>query len=130
MAETPHRLKEAVSDLDREQLDTSYRPDGWTLQQVVHHLPHSQLYGYLRFKRALTEERPIISPFDPDKWNHLPNSRLEIHVSIDFLKALHQRWTRLLQSLRSEEFRKGYLHPEWGFLTLEDAHRFKIIFHQ
>ncbi|GGA54914.1 putative metal-dependent hydrolase [Kroppenstedtia guangzhouensis] len=123
LAETPQRLKDAVSDLDREQLDTPYRPGGWTLRQVVHHLPDSHLYGYLRFKRALTEERPTVSPFDQDRWSHLPDSKLNIDVSIDFLDALHQRWVGLLHSMRSEQFQKGYRHPEWGFLTLETSLR-------
>lgn len=123
LTEVPNRLSQAVSGLEQEQLDTPYRPGGWTIRQVIHHLPDSHLNGYLQFKRALTEDRPTVACCDVDGWAKLPDTDLPVEISIHFLDSLHQRWAGLLHSMRMEQFQKEYHHPEAGFLTLETALR-------
>ncbi|PTX55127.1 DinB family protein [Melghirimyces profundicolus] len=124
LSETPNRLRDAVSGLTPEQLNTPYRPGGWTVRQVVHHLPDSHLNGYLRFKLALTENRPTIQPYNQDRWAKLSDTAdIPVEVSVQFLDTLHQRWVGLLQTMRPEQFQKGYVHPDEGFLSLEKALR-------
>jgi len=124
LAETPHRLREAVSHLTKEQLDTPYRPKGWSIRQVVHHLSDSHLNGYLRFKMALTDERPRIIAYDQDRWAQLPDAQdMPVEPSLHFLDALHQRWVGLLETMRPEQFQKGYVHPEDGFVSLDNSLR-------
>ncbi|MCK6256312.1 bacillithiol transferase BstA [Fictibacillus sp. KIGAM418] len=114
----PNQLKEAVNDLTEEQLDTPYRPGGWTVRQVVHHLPDSHLNSYTRFKLALTEENPVIRPYKEDQWAELPDSILPIAVSIQLLEALHERWIVLLKSLTTADLEKTFTHPDSGVVTL------------
>ncbi|SFE77354.1 DinB superfamily protein [Bacillus sp. OV194] len=114
----PNQLKEAVNDLTEEQLDTPYRPGGWTVRQVVHHLPDSHLNSYTRFKLALTEENPVIRPYMENQWAELPDSKLPIAVSIQLLEALHERWIVLLKSLTTAELEKTFTHPDSGVVTL------------
>ncbi len=114
----PNQLKEAVNDLTEEQLDTPYRPGGWTVRQVVHHLPDSHLNSYTRFKLALTEENPVIRPYKEDQWAELPDSKLPIAVSIQLLEALHERWIVLLKSLTTADLEKTFTHPDSGVVTL------------
>lgn len=118
IAIAPEQLKEAVRDLTDEQLDTPYRPGGWTIRQVVHHLPDSHLNSYTRFKLALTEENPVIRPYHEDRWAALPDSNLPVEVSIQLLEALHARWTALLNSLTPADFKKTFTHPDSGVVTL------------
>ena len=109
---TPAALREAVRGLDAEQLDTPYRPDGWTVRQVVHHLPDSHLNAYVRMKLALTEDAPTIRPYDQEAWAALPDSAGPIKDSLDLFDALHHRWVRLLTSLPDEAWSRTYFHPE------------------
>jgi uncharacterized damage-inducible protein DinB len=119
IAEAPSRLREAVSGLSEEQLDTEYRPGGWTVRQVVHHLPDSHLNRYVRFKLALTEEEPTIRPYDEDRWARLEDTRLTPPaISLDLLEALHERWVVLLRSLSTEDFRRTFRHPDLGRVSL------------
>ena len=119
IAETPLRLREAVRGLSTEQLDTPYRPEGWTVRQVVHHVPDSHLNSYMRFKLALTEEEPIIKPYDEDRWAHLEDSRITpLETSLALLDALHERWVLLLRSLAPADFRRSFRHPELGLVSL------------
>lgn len=119
IAETPSRLRAAIRAFSDEQLDTPYRPGGWTVRQVVHHVPDSHLNSYIRFKLALTEEEPIIRPYDEDRWARLEDSRLTPpEVSLGLLDALHERWVILLRSLAPEDFRRTFRHPELGLVSL------------
>jgi len=113
LAETPARLRAAVAGLTPEQLDTPYRPGGWTLRQVAHHLADSHMNAYVRFRLALTEDCPTIKPFDQDRWAELADARLmPVEVSATLLEALHARWVTLLRSLGPEDFQRTYHHPQ------------------
>jgi uncharacterized damage-inducible protein DinB len=119
IAEAPLRLREAVRGLSDEQLDTEYRPGGWTVRQVVHHLPDSHLNSYVRFKLALTEEEPAIKPYDEDGWARLEDTRITPPAtSLDLLEALHARWVVLLRSLSPEDFQRTFRHPDLGKVSL------------
>ncbi len=117
--ETPSRLREAVRGLTDEQLDTPYRPGGWTVRQVVHHVPDSHLNSYVRFKLALTEDEPTIKPYDEAAWADLNDSRsTPIDVSLGLLESLHSRWVVLLRSLGDGDLERRFLHPELGAVSL------------
>ena len=120
IAETPGALRAAVAGLSRDQLETRYRPGGWTVKQVVHHVPDSHMNAYTRFKLALTEDEPTIKTYEEAEWAELPDSqKVPIEVSLDLLDALHVRWVTLLRSMEPADFRRGLRHPEHGrVLTL------------
>lgn len=108
----PSLLERAVENLDRPQLDTPYRPDGWTVQQLVHHVADSHLNAYMRFKLALTEDDPTIRPYDEKRWAELPDTHnTPVNISLTLLHALHARWAELLSNLSEEDWRKTYYHP-------------------
>jgi uncharacterized damage-inducible protein DinB len=107
-------LRSAVKGLNDAQLDTPYREGGWTVRQVVHHIPDSHLNCYVRFKLALTEDWPTIKPYDEAAWAKLPDNNQPIEVSLELTAALHERWVALLESMGEEDFRKGLIHPERG----------------
>ncbi len=117
--EAPAKLRAAVQELSEQQLDTPYREGGWTVRQVVHHLPDSHLNSYVRFKLALTETEPTIKPYYEDRWAGLPDSKMPIQVSLTLLDSLHQRWVNLLRSFKSEDWKKTLRHPELGVMTLD-----------
>ena len=120
IAATPERLREAVAGLDDSQLDTPYRPGGWTVRQVVHHLPDSHLNSYVRFKLALTEDTPTIRPYDEKRWAELSDAEEPIEVSLRLLETLHARWVSLLRFLSPEDYARAFLHPEFARkITLE-----------
>ena len=120
IAETPDHLGAAISGLSAEQLDTAYREGGWTVRQVVHHLPDSHMNAYVRFKLALTEREPIVKPYDEALWAELADSRLTgVEVSLALLDALHQRWVILLKAMRPEDFARRINHPELGVISLD-----------
>src|SRR6476646_10669932 len=121
IAETPSALRSALAGLSRDQLETPYRPGGWTVKQVVHHVPDSHMNAYTRFKLALTEDEPTIKPYDEAAWAELADSRrVPIEVSLDLLDALHMRWVALLRSMDAADFNRGLRHPEQGrVLTLK-----------
>lgn len=119
IAEMPASLREAVAGLSAAQLDTPYREGGWTVRQVVHHVPDSHLNSYVRFKLALTEEAPTIKPYDEQAWARLGDSRdTPVEVSLRLLEALHQRWVVLLRGLKEEDWQRSFVHPESGPTTL------------
>ena len=119
IAETPGALRSAVAGMSRDQVETRYRPGGWTVKQVVHHLPDSHLNAYTRFKLALTEDEPAIKAYDEAKWAELPDSqRVPIEVSLDLLESLHLRWVVLLRGIDGADFQRGLRHPERGLMTL------------
>jgi hypothetical protein len=116
----PLKLKKAVSGLSDEQLDTPYRHDGWTIRQVIHHIPDSHLNAYVRMKLALTEKEPLIKTYEEKEWAKLHDYyQTPISVSIDLLEALHKRWVILLNSLNEKEFHKKFKHPEWGLVSVD-----------
>jgi uncharacterized damage-inducible protein DinB len=118
----PQKLSDAVKGLNADQLQTPYRPDGWTVQQVVHHIADSHLNACIRFKLALTEDKPLIKPYDEKLWAELPDTKLvDTSVSLDLIKALHKRWTTLLRQLSEKELNKEFLHPESGMKNLKET---------
>ena len=120
IAETPERLRAAVTGLSEQQLDTPYRPGGWTVRQVVHHVPDSHLHSYSRFKYALTEDEPTIKPYPEDRWAELPDGRTgPVEVSLRLLECLHSRWVALLRSLNEREWARTFRHPELGLVRLD-----------
>jgi hypothetical protein len=120
VAALPKELRAVVSGLSPEQLDTPYRPGGWTVRQVVHHLPDSHMNGYVRFKLAVTEVEPRIKTYDEAAWAELADAQGEdLESSLLLLGALHRRWTHFLRSLNEEQFERTVMHPELGRITLE-----------
>ncbi len=120
--DAPARLREAVAGLSEAQLATPYRPGGWTVRQVAHHLPDSHLNAYARFRLALTEEQPTIKPYDEASWAELVDARTgPVEVSLQLFTALHARWVALLESLQPEQWKRAYRHPEMGEVSLEKA---------
>ena len=119
----PAAIRRAVEGLSEAQLDTSYREGGWTVRQVVHHVPDSHLNAYTRFRLALTEPTPTIRPYQEHRWAELPDARsAPIEPSLALLEALHRRWALLLRSLDPAEWELRYLHPEHGReWTLDEA---------
>ena len=120
IAEAPAKLRAAVAGLSEVQLDTPYRPGGWTVRQVVHHVPDSHMNAYVRFKLALTEDEPTIKPYEQQLWAELSDTKeTPIEISLAMLDALHDRWVRLLRSLRSRDWQRTFRHPELGIVSLE-----------
>ncbi len=120
IASTPANLRAAVQGLSAAQLDTPYRDGGWTVRQVVHHLPDSHLNSYVRFKLALTEDEPTIKPYAEDRWAELADTAATpVEVSLTMLDALHDRWVRLLRSLNADDWKRTFRHPDLGAMTLE-----------
>jgi len=110
----PTRLEAAGVGLQDRELDTPYRPEGWTIRQVVHHLADSHMNSYIRFKLALTEENPVIKPYFEDRWAELPDSAGPVVHSLSLIHALHRKWVRLLWSLKEEQLTRTFHHPEAG----------------
>jgi hypothetical protein len=120
IAEAPSRLRAVVNGLSAQQLDTPYRPEGWTVRQVVHHLPDSHLNAYVRFKLALTEDEPTVRTYKQDCWAELADSRgPDVETSLALLECLHRRWATLLTSLDPADFSRAFRHPELGLVTLD-----------
>jgi len=113
IAEAPAQLRSAVHRLTEAQFDTPYREGGWTVRQVVHHLPDSHLNAYVRFKLALTEHNPTIRPYEEARWAELPDTTgTPIGVSLMLLEALHRRWVVLLRAMQEQEWSRTFFHPE------------------
>ncbi|MGO9084451.1 MAG: YfiT family bacillithiol transferase [Candidatus Sulfotelmatobacter sp.] len=120
IAQAPADLRSAVKGLSDEQLDTPYRLGGWTVRQVVHHVPDSHMNAFIRFKLALTEDEPTIKPYAEDRWAQLDDvAATPIDTSLCLLECLHQRWMKLLRSLTAEQWTRTFRHPELGVMTLE-----------
>jgi uncharacterized damage-inducible protein DinB len=120
IAQTPANLRAAVRGLEESQLETPYRSGGWTVRQVVHHVPDSHMNAYVRFKLALTEDDPTIKPYAEDRWADLSDTKATpVEVSMTLLDSLHDRWVRLLRSLTSDDWKRTFRHPELGSMTLE-----------
>jgi uncharacterized damage-inducible protein DinB len=120
IAAVPARMRDAVSGLTPAQLHTAYREGGWTLRQVVHHVPDSHLNAYVRFKLALTEDTPTIKPYDEARWAELPDTHdTPLRTSLTMLEALHERWVCLLRHMKPDDFRRKLTHPESGEMTVD-----------
>ena len=118
--QAPARLRAAVTGLSNAQLDTPYRPGGWTVRQVVHHVPDSHLNSYVRFRLALTEKEPTIKPYDENQWAELTDARTApIEMSLTLLESLHSRWILLLRGLHASDFAREFRHPELGTVSLD-----------
>lgn len=116
----PDQVRRVVQPLAAEQLDTPYREGGWTIRQVVHHLADSHMNSVIRFKLALTEDRPTIRPYFEERWAELADVRnLSISLGLDFLTLLHARWAILLQGMKDAEWKREFIHPDSGLVTLE-----------
>ena len=118
VAALPAALRRTVAALTDAQLDTPYRPDGWTVRQVIHHLADSHMNSLVRFKLALTEDRPAIKAYDERGWAALPDYRAPVAHALDLLDALHRRWVGLLRSLDWPQWQRVFVHPESGPATL------------
>lgn len=112
---SPQWYDYSIENLDEAQLHTPYRPGGWTIIQIVHHVADSHMNGYTRFKLALTEQSPEIKPYNEALWAELPDVReVPLNVSITLIHALHRRWAPLLRSFKPEDWERTYFHPEAG----------------
>ena len=120
IAQTPANMRQAVRGLSAAQLDTPYRPGGWTVRQVVHHVPDSHLNAFIRTKLALTENEPTIKPYDEKAWANLADvPSTPIEVSLTLLETVHQRWNYILRGLSEADYSRTFRHPEHGVRTLD-----------
>jgi len=111
----PTRLINEVNHLTDEQLDTPYRPNGWTIRQVIHHCADSHMNSLIRFKLALTEDQPTIKPYFEERWAELFDSKsMPIPPSLKIIEGIHDRWTTLLNNLNNEDYQRVFIHPEHG----------------
>ena len=118
--QTPTALRAAVSGLSPQQIETPYREGGWTVRQVVHHLPDSHMNAFIRFKLALTEDEPTIKPYEQQLWADLPDIKATpVETSLALLEALHIRFVCLLRGLNPQDWKRTFRHPELGIMPLE-----------
>lgn len=109
----PNFLDLAIQNLDAEQIETPYRPGGWTIQQLVHHIADSHINAYMRFKLGLTEDNPVIKPYDQDAWANLSDTKkLPVNISVTLLHALHARWFSLMKDMNESQWLRTIYHPE------------------
>lgn len=122
IATLPARMRNAVHALDDRRLDTPYRPGGWTVRQLVHHVADSHMNGFIRIKLALTEETPTIKPYDEKAFAALGDTRLPIEISLRLLESLHARWAAVYETMTAEQFGRSFFHPELGETMTLDRH--------
>jgi uncharacterized damage-inducible protein DinB len=116
----PAQLRASIAGLSTAQLSTRYREGGWTVKQLVHHVPDSHMNAYIRFKLALTEEEPTIKPYEEARWAELPDSdTVPVETSLALLDSLHKRWVPLLRSIPAANWSRKFRHPERGTMTLD-----------
>lgn len=118
IAGTPSNVRRAVAGLVDEQIDTPYRPGGWTVRQVVHHVADSHMHAYIRTKFALTEESPTIMPYKQALWANVVDSKQPIEVSLALLDALHTRWVAILENCSADDLNRKLIHPEQGTVDI------------
>jgi len=120
LAELPFNLRKAIDGLTDAQLDTPYRPGGWTVRQLIHHLADSHMNSYVRFRLALTEDAPTIKPYDEAKWAELTDAASgPIQPSLQLLESLHSRLVSLLESFSEADYARTFVHPERGNVRLD-----------
>lgn len=122
LQDAPARFRALAAGLSDADLEQPYRPGGWTLRQVFHHVPDSHLHAYARMKWAATEESPEVKTYDERQWSALGDAKTApIEISLALLESLHQRWVAFLRSLSPAGWRRAFLHPEWGAVTIEES---------
>jgi hypothetical protein len=120
IAAAPAKFREAVRGLDDDQLDTPYRPGGWTVRQVIHHVADSHMNSYIRFRLALTEEQPAVNGYKEEEWAKLHDSQtMPVEISLQLLTALHGRWVDMLGSMPDAAFERTFRHSERGLIRLD-----------
>ncbi len=119
IANLPNDLAKAVDGLDDEQLDTKYRPEGWTIRQVIHHVADSHLNSYCRFKLAMTEDLPTIRAYDEASWAELADNKMPVEISMKIIEGIHGRWAVMLKSMSDVDFKRELIHPDSGKWTLD-----------
>ena len=119
IAAAPKDLADALRDLTDPQLDTPYRPDGWTVRQLVHHVADSHMNAYIRVKLALTEDAPLVKAYDEKEWAKLSDSTGPVDISLTLLTSLHDRWVRLMRAMQPADFTRTVTHPERGPITVD-----------
>jgi len=118
----PSQLRNEVEGLSEEQLETTYRPDGWTIRQVVHHIPDSHMNAFIRFKLTLTEDNPTIKPYFEDRWANLSDAKMTPEISLNLVEGVHGRWVNILRNMSMVDFERKYTHPEYKkVFTLKEA---------
>ncbi len=121
IASVPELLRQALSGLEEDQLETPYRPDGWTVRQLVHHIADSHLNAYIRFRWALTEDFPLIKAYDQNQWAKLPDAcDGPVEESVTLIDALHRRWCRLMRAMDKDDWKREVNHPEDGIRSCQD----------
>src|SRR5271169_1819468 len=116
---TPAALRAAIKNLSPEQIETPYRDGGWTVRQVIHHVPESHMNAYIRFKLALTEDEPVVKPYDEAAWAKLPDvADTPVEISLTMLDVLHDRWVRMLLAIDEDGWKRTFQHPEIGRVKL------------
>jgi hypothetical protein len=121
IAGLPALLRAATNDLADAQIDAPYRPGGWTVRQLIHHIADSHSTALIRVHLALTEDWPTVKPYDEAAWARLPDYAAPIAISLNIIENVHARWALLLNALDSAQWQRGFLHPERGPSTLEQA---------
>jgi uncharacterized damage-inducible protein DinB len=120
ISSTPQKLQAAINGLNDAQLNTPYRDGGWTVRQVIHHVADSHMNAYIRWRLALTESEPTIKPYEESAWAKLEDAaHAPVEVSLKLLEPLHERWTRLLRSVKNDEYARTFRHPDHGVRTLD-----------
>ncbi len=119
-AAAPAKMRAAVKGLNDAQLDTPYREGGWTVRQVAHHVADSHLNAYVRLRLALTEQQPTIKPYEEGRWAELPDAKsAPAEISLVLLDSLHDRWVRLLRTMKDADFARTVVHPDHGVRTVD-----------
>jgi len=121
IAEMPEQMREAVRNLDREQINTPYREGGWTVRQVVHHVADSHMTAFYRLRKALTEDWPQVEGYDEKLFAMLPDVAAPLEWSLDIIENVHARWVMLLQAMSPEQWERGFKHSERGPQRLDEA---------
>jgi len=120
IAAAPAALRAAVKGMSEAKLDTPYRPGGWTIRQLVHHVPDSHLNAYIRMKLALTEEEPTITPYMEERWAELSDSfDVPVESSLRLLESVHERWLSVMRSMTEAQWHRVYMHPVLGRYPLD-----------
>ncbi len=128
IAALPAKLRLVVGRLNEEQLDTPYRPDGWTVRQVVHHMADSHMNSFIRFKLALTEDNPTVKPYEEAAWGELPDAKnFPVEPSLEILDGLHKRWVALLAGMSEDDLEKTFFHP--GYKTTNSLAKTICLYH-
>jgi uncharacterized damage-inducible protein DinB len=120
--QTPRQLRSLVDGQDDADLERSYRPEGWTVRQLLHHIADSHINAYVRMKLAATEDLPLVKTYDEARWAELPEARTgPIAMSMALIEALHERWVAFLRALPESDLRRAFMHPDWGQVTIEES---------